>query len=170
MSYTSSADARAHYEEVMASGDREFTKGNYIVALDLFQKAENDYNASYSSASYKNAAHEKAVEATDKIISEWKEQVTPLLDKNRVARAKTLTLALPANLVFSGNTEAEFKTLVSKIDEDLERRTATIIDEMLADVYAHQGKLSPSAKEELAEMIKVVPNNYWLNFIMDKAK
>ena len=170
VSYTSSADARAHYEEVMASGDREFTKGNYIVALDLFQKAENDYNASYSSASYKNAAHEKAVEATDKIISEWKEQVTPLLDKNRVARAKTLTLALPANLVFSGNTEAEFKTLVSKIDEDLERRTATIIDEMLADVYAHQGKLSPSAKEELAEMIKVVPNNYWLNFIMDKAK
>lgn len=170
ISYTSSADARAHYEEVMASGNSEFSKGNYIGALDLFQKAEKDYDASYSSTSYKNTAHEKAVEATDKIISDWKGQVIPLLEKNRVAYAKAVTLDLPSNLVFSENTETEYKTLVSKIDEELERRTATLIDEMLSDVYTHQGELSSSAKEELAEMIKVVPNNYWLNFIMDKAK
>lgn len=170
VSYTSSADARANYEVTMASANAEYAKGNYVVALDLFQKAENEYNASYSSSSYKSAAHDKAVEATDKIISNWKEQVSPLLEGNKVAYAKAMSLALPSNLVFAGNTENEYKTLSAKIDEDLERRTATIIDELLSEIYAHKGKLSPSAKEELEQMIKVVPNNYWLNFIMEKSK
>ncbi len=94
----------------------------------------------------------------------------PLLQSKKVAQAKLLTLALPANLVLEGNSEQTFKSLSEQIDNDLAIRTSEIVDELLNDIYTHQGKLSESGKSELDEMIKVVPDNYWLNFIKEKAK
>ena len=170
VSYTSSADAREVYETTMASANAEYAQGNYIAALNLFQKAENDYNASYSASSYKGEAHEKAVETSDKIIANWEEKVRPLLQSKKVAQAKALTLALPANLVLDGNSEQVFKSLSDQIDSDLATRTTEIVDELLNDIYTHQGKLSEAGKAELDEMIKVVPDNYWLNFIKEKTK
>lgn len=170
ISYTSSADAREAYETTMASANAEYAQGNYIAALDLFQKAENDYHASYSSSSYKGKAHAKAVEASDKIIANWEEKTRSLLQSKKVAQAKTLTVALPANLVLSGNSEQVLKSLSEQIDSDLATRTIEIVDELLNDIYTHQGKLSEPGKTELDEMIKVVPDNYWLNFIKEKAK
>lgn len=170
ISYTSSADARAAYESTMASANSEYSQGNYVAALDLFQKAENDYNASYSASIYKGDAHARAVETTDKILTDWEAKVRPLLQSKKVAQAKLLTLALPANLVLEGNSEQNFKSLSEQIDNDLAIRTSEIVDELLNDIYTHQGKLSESGKSELDEMIKVVPDNYWLNFIKEKAK
>lgn len=170
ISYMSSADARAAYETTMASAKAEYAQGNYIAALDLFQKAENDYDASYSSSSYKGEAHSKAVETSDKIIANWEEKVRPLLQSKKVAQAKALTLALPANLVLDGNSEQVFKSISEQIDSDLATRTTEMVDELLNDIYTHQGKLSEAGKAELDEMIKVVPDNYWLNFIKEKAK
>lgn len=170
ISYTSSADARAAYETTMSSANAEYANGNYSEALTLFQKAENDYDASYSSSSYKSEAHTKALDATDKIISNWENQVKPLLQSRHVAKAKAITLALPSNLVMEGANSERYKTLSEQIDKDLAIRTTEIVDELLNDIYAHQGKLSDSGKQELEEMIKVVPDNYWLNFIMEKAK
>ena len=170
ISYTSSADARAAYETTMASAKAEYAQGNYIAALDLFQKAENDYDASYSSSSYKGEAHAKAVETSDKIIANWEEKVRPLLQSKKVAQAKALTLALPANLALDGSSEQVFKSISEQIDSDLATRTAEMVDELLNDIYTHQGKLSETGKTELDEMIKVVPDNYWLNFIKEKAK
>ena len=170
ISYTSSADARAAYETTMASAKAEYAQGNYIAALDLFQKAENDYDASYSSSSYKGEAHSKAVETSDKIIANWEEKVRPLLQSKKVAQAKALTLALPANLVLDGNSEQVFKSISEQIDSDLATRATEMVDELLNDIYTHQGKLSEAGKAELDEMIKVVPDNYWLNFIKEKAK
>ena len=170
ISYTSSADARAAYETTMTSAKAEYAQGNYIAALDLFQKAENDYDASYSSSGYKREAHTKAVETSDKIIANWEENVRPLLQSKKVAQAKALTLALPMNLVLDGNSEQVFKSISEQIDSDLATRTTEMVDELLNDIYTHQGKLSEAGKAELYEMIKVVPDNYWLNFIKEKAK
>lgn len=170
ISYTSSADARAAYETTMASANSEYAQGNYVVALDLFQKAENDYNASYSAASYKGDAHTKAVETSGKILTDWEAEVRPLLQSKKIAQAKLLTLALPANLVIEGDSEQDFKLLSEQIDNNLAIRASEIVDELLNDIYTHQGKLSESGKSELDEMIKVVPDNYWLNFIKEKAK
>lgn len=170
ISYTSSADARAVYETTMASANAELSKGNYPEALTLFQKAENEYNVSYSASSYKGEAHSKAVEASDKIISDWAEKVQPLLQSKKVAQAKSLALALPANLVLEGNSEQIYKSLSEQIDKDLATRTTEIVDELLNDIYTHQGQLSESGKTELEDMIKVVPDNYWLNFIQEKTK
>ena len=165
ISYTSSADAREVYEMTMASANAEYAQGNYITALDLFQKAENDYDASYSSSSYKGEAHAKAVETSDKLLENWEDKVQSLLQSKKVAQAKLLTLSLPANLVLEGNSEQHFRSLSEQIDKDLAIRTSEIIDELLNDIYTHKGKLSESGKSELDEMIKVRPDNFRLNFI-----
>lgn len=170
LSYTSSSDARTQYETTMASANDEYAKGHYAEALTLFQKAENDYDAFYNSSSYKEEAHSKAAETSAKIVADWESQVRPLLESKHVARAKSLTKALPANLVLEGSAEETYKTLSEQIDNDLSVRTTQIVDELLNDIYSHQGQLSDAAKQELDEMIQVVPDNYWLNFIKNKTK
>ncbi len=95
ISYTSSSDARATYEATMTSGNTEMSKGNYAAAITLFQKAENEYDASYSSSTYKKEAHSKAAEASDKVIAEWVNQVTPLIKEVRPAKAKLFNNGSP---------------------------------------------------------------------------
>lgn len=92
------------------------------------------------------------------------------MQSKKVAQAKALTLALPTTLVLDGNSEQVFKSLSEQIDSDLATRTSEMVDELLNDIYTHQGKLSETGKAELDEMIKVVPDNYWLNFIKEKSK
>lgn len=170
ISYTSSGEARATYEETMTSGNAEMSKGNYAAAITLFQKAEHEYDASYSSSTYKKEAHSKAVEASDKVIAEWVNQVTPLIKNDRPEKAKLLTMALPTNLVLEGNSENTFKNITQQIDNSLSARTSAIVDQLLNEIYTNKGKLSESSKRELDEMIEVIPDNYWLNFIKEKSK
>lgn len=170
ISYTSSSEARTIYEATMTSGNTAMSKGNYAAAITLFQKAENEYDASYSSSTYKKDAHSKAAEASDKVIGEWVNQVTPLIQANRPAKAKLITMALPANLVLEGSSEDTYKNITQQIDNSLSARTSAIVDQLLNEIYANNGKLSESSKQELNEMIEVIPDNYWLNFIKEKSK
>lgn len=170
ISYTSSSDARATYEATMTSGNTEMSKGNYAAAITLFQKAENEYDASYSSSTYKKEAHSKAAEASDKVIAEWVNQVTPLIKEVRPAKAKLLTMALPTNLVLEGSSEDTYKNITQQIDNSLSTRTSAIVDQLLNEIYTNNGKLSESSKQELDEMIEVISDNYWLNFIKEKSK
>lgn len=170
ISYLSSVNARAAFETTMKSANAEYSKGNYIAALGLYQKSENDYDASYLTTSYKGEAHSKAVETTDKILADWENKVRALLQSKQVAQAKAITLALPTNLVLEGSSVEKYKTLSEQVDKDLAIRTTEIVYELLNDIYAHQGKLSESGRQKLEAMIPVVPDNYWLNFIMEKAK
>jgi len=168
--YHSSADERAVYEATMTEASSNFANGNYIEALTLFQKAEKEYTASYLSTSYKQDAHSKALEVSEKIVTDWKNQVAPLLQNNMPAQAKALTLSLPNNLVLEGSVGEQYNQLVQQIDTELNARANAMVDELLNDIYAHQGKLSESGKQDLEEMIGVVPDNYWLNFIKEKTK
>lgn len=170
ISYTSSSEARATYEATMTSGNTEMSKGNYAAAITLFQKAENEYDASYSSSTYKKVAHSKAAEASDKVIAEWVNQVTPLIKEDRPAKAKLLTLALPTNLVLEGSSEDTYKNITQQIDNSLSTRTSAIVDQLLNEIYTNNGKLSESSRQELDEMIEVISDNYWLNFIKEKSK
>lgn len=170
ISYTTSRDAIAAYEQTMTSATAEYNQGSYVTALDLFQKAENDYNGSYSETTYKNEAHAKAVETTDKIITVWEQEVRTLLHSNKIAQAKILTLSLPSNLVLSENSEKIYTSITEQIDTDLARHTSAVVDKLLNDIYIHQCKLSEAGKIELEEMIQAVPDNYWLNFIKEKTK
>lgn len=170
ISYTSSSEARATYEASMTSGNTEMLKGNYAAAITLFQKAENEYDASYSSSTYKKEAHSKAAEASDKVIAEWVNQVTPLIKEDRPAKAKLITMALPTNLVLEGRSEDTYKNITQQIDNSFSARTSAIVDHLLNEIYTNNGKLSESSKQELDEMIEVIPDNYWLNFIKEKSK
>ncbi len=170
ISYQSSADERSQFEQTMSLANAEYSQGHYDKALTLYQKAENDYTASFSSSSYKGEAHEKAVEVSDKIITDWASQVQPLLADKYAAEAKIITMNLPVNLIKEGKQGETYNTLTQQINAAVKSRTAEIVDELLNDIYTNHGKLSATAQKELDAMIKVVPDNYWLNFLKEKSK
>lgn len=168
--YTSSADERAEYETNMANANAALNEGRLPDAVVLYQKAADDYDASYSSTTYKNEAIAKAQEVTDRIVSDWENNINPLLSSNKPAQAKLLTNALPATLVMSDATKGRVDQLKQKIDSDVQSRASTLVNELLSDVYANHRKLSAQSMEELDAMLQVYPDNYWLNFIKNKVK
>lgn len=168
--YATSADDRAKFEQTMASANSEYSQGNLIQALSLYQKAENEYTAFYSSSSYKSKAHAKAKEVSDQLISDWASKIQSLLADDHPADAKLLTLSLPENLVKEGESGKIYSSLTEKINKTLELTSTQIINKLLTDVYANHGKLSKEGQHELEAMLKIMPDNYWLNFIMNKVR
>ena len=106
----------------MTSGNTEMSKGNYAAAITLFQKAENEYDASYSSSTYKKEAHSKAAEASDKVIAEWVNQVTPFDKGSSTGESKTFNNGSPTNLVLEGSSEDTYKNITQQIDNSLSTR------------------------------------------------
>lgn len=168
-SYISSSDARTAYETTMSSADKELADGNYAVALELYQQAATDYN-SYHSSKYKSNAHSQAAIASDRIVADWMDKVNPMLQSGQVTQAKALSLALPQNLVLDGTSAEIHKALTEQIDNEFSNKTKKIVDELLNDIYTHRGKLSDAGKKELEAMIAIMPDDYWLNMIMEKQK
>lgn len=170
ISYVSSADDRALFVQTMTVANTEYLQGNYNQALSLFQKAENDYTASFAKFMYKGKAHEKATEVSDKIIVDWIAKVQPILNEEHAAEAKLLTLSLPETLIKDGDQGDKYNNLTAQINSLLDARANKFMDIMLNDISANNGKLSPEVRTELDAMSKVVQDNYWLNLVKDKLK
>ncbi len=168
--YFSSADERKTFEATIASANTKYSQGNYVAALDLYQKAADDYNASYFPSRYKELAHDKAVLATNKIIDNWEKEMLQLLQSKKFVGAKSLTLSLPDNMILRGKAKQTYESLLKRTDDKLAEYSTTMIQELLNDIYKNNGELSESGKTKLNEYITVLPDNYWLNFIKKKVR
>ncbi len=145
-------------------------QGHYQEAIHLYKKAEEEYDASFLSSKYKKEAHTKAVKITDQIIANWVIKVKPLLAAGNPAKAELLQGELEYyNLELEGQTEDTFYTLQRQIDYQLERYKPQLINRLLEEIYANNGKLSAESKEELAEMFQVEWRDYWLAVLMVKG-
>ncbi|MCH5242879.1 MAG: hypothetical protein J1F67_10760 [Muribaculaceae bacterium] len=170
ITFLASSEDRNHFESTMALGQKAEESGNYEEALNYYSKAEREYNAFYGSSSYKGEAHGKAVEISDRVFKKWQREVNTLLDNNEFVRAKKLTDALPQNLVLSDSDTEIFKSINEKMEAGLISQSNELINELSNDIYQNKGTLSANGKTKLKEMIEVVSDNYWLNFINDKVK
>lgn len=166
--YTSSWNERRDFAWTMHLANEAYTKGDYTHALSLCQKAENDYNASFRTNSYKKEAREKATEISDRIITKWQNEVQPLLESGNVVKAKIITKELPQNLITEGTGGTMYLMLSEQIDNRLNTKAMETVDALFTDIYLHHGVLSASGKKMLEEHLKVLPDNYWLKFLKKK--
>lgn len=169
-SYLSSQEAIETYQTTMSQADIAMSEGRYPDALSLYLQAEHNYDGSFSSSSYKSAAHSKAVEASDQIVSNWEEEISNQNQPYKGLQAKLLTLSLPKNLLLEGTTSNVYQTTVASIDVALKEETEKLINDLLTEIYKNKGTLSSEKRALLEEMLQVSPDNYWLNFIKEKSK
>ena len=167
--YLSSIKEMAEYKSNMENANLLFNSGDYRSALFSYQEAQDNYTGSFSQRRFIEKARESAENASAKIIEGELRSNADLIETGHYYDAKmkldSLSL-LPC-------PKETFKTLnQKKIDLDNVIQTALVNSRITLSlsIARNKGKLDKAGKDEVLELLKVAPNDYWLNFIKNKEK
>lgn len=163
ISYTSSSESIAAFEQAITSGEQYATKGDYSTALKMFNDAKSSYNASFIPSYFKGIADNHITENINRLT----EECYDLLSKKKYTSVKNLINSVPGNLLSENKTRSE---KIERIQLDLNKAIENGLDHMIQNISKNNGHLDESSKEELKELLNVNPNDYWLNFIQKKEK
>ncbi|MDE6498708.1 MAG: hypothetical protein K2L21_08625 [Muribaculaceae bacterium] len=169
LSYASSGEERARFDETMATAEAALHDGDYQAALGHADSAAGAYSAAFMSGVYKDKARAVAKTASERILEAWLADVRRHLGAGRPELAKARTLSLPGNLDLSKSSAALFAETCREIDERLAQRCEAFVEALIADAYSHGGQISGQARLELESILEVVPDNYWLNYFKNKV-
>lgn len=163
ISYMSSASDIEQFEHSISLGEQHASKGEYEKALQLFSEAKNNYTASFRAGHYKDIADEHISSG----INDATQSSIKMVDGGQLMAASTLLASLPQKVLSESPQYTEqYNTAKSALDKVINEG----VDNLISDIASNHGKLGSNAKQKLYELLKVNPNDYWLNFIKNKEK
>lgn len=165
--FIASADERAEFEQTMSKALQEKNKGNLIESIELYSKAEAEYDAGWRNGDYKDKARKEAEIISSQIYSEQKPMLDEAISSNDYIKAASIIQALPQCLVLSGDDWNHYKSISDTIDGSIEKTIYIEIDKLLKSI-SKNGKLSKDELEVLSILTSIAPNNYWVKFINSK--
>ena len=169
VTYLSSKDSIEQYNNCIASADKCMNDGNIVEAITLYEKAHDEYNASYKTDSYKNSALEKKENACSKLLQQKVDSSSALFNsgkyKESINELEAIKPYMTTNQLLSSYNKA-VSGLNTQIKIAVKRETNTII----LNISTNRGKLDASGKKLLNSLLEVAPEDYWLNIIKKKQQ
>lgn len=165
--YTSSSEQRTTFETTMLAAKQASENGQLLEAINLYKKAEIEYDANWKTDEYKSTARKKAEEVSSVVYQEYKNQIDSTLANNQIIDASYIIKTLPQELVLAGDDWEHYKTTIKNIDASIENEIKLEIDKLISSISRNK-KLTDSDKERLEVLTTVAPDNYWLKFISNK--
>lgn len=163
ISYMTSSSAIEQFEHTIALGEQQATAGEYGKAIQLFSDAKNNYTASFRPSHYQGIA----VEHIKKIVNNVTQSSVKMVEEGRLIDANTLLSSLPQEVISENKQLSEqYNSAKSALDKAINDG----LDNLISDIASNHGKLSDTSKQKLNELLKINPNDYWLNFIKNKEK
>lgn len=163
ISYMTSSSAIEQFEHTIALGEQQATAGEYGKAIQLFSDAKNNYTASFRPSHYQGIA----VEHIKKIVNNVTQSSVKMVEEGRLIDANTLLSSLPQEVISKNKQLSEqYNSAKSALDKAINDG----LDNLISDIASNHGKLSDTSKQKLNELLKINPNDYWLNFIKNKEK
>ena len=167
--FIASADERAEFEQTMASALQEKNNGNLIASIELYSKAETEYEAGWRNGYYKNRARKEAEIISSQIYAGQKTLLDEAISSNDYIKAASIIQALPQCLVLSGDDWNHYKSISNTIESSIEKTINIEIDKLLKSI-SKNGKLSKEESEMLKILTTIAPNSYWVKFINSKEQ
>lgn len=163
ISYMTSSSAIEQFEHTIALGEQQAAAGEYGKAIQLFSNAKNNYTASFRPGHYQ----EIAVEHTSATVNDVTQSCVKMVEEGRLIDANTLLLSLPHKVISENEQLSEqYNAAKSALDKAINDG----LDNLISDIASNHGKLSDTSKQKLNELLKINPNDYWLNFIKNKER
>lgn len=167
--FIASADERAEFEQTMASALQEKNNGNLIASIELYSKAETEYDAGWRNGYYKSRARKEAEIISSQIYAGQKTLLDEAISSNDYIKAASIIQALPQCLVLSGDDWNHYKSISNTIESSIEKTINIEIEKLLKSI-SKNGKLSKEELEVLNTLTSIAPENYWVKFIKTKEK
>lgn len=167
--FIASADERAEFKKTMASALQEKNNGNIIASIELYSKAETEYDAGWRNGDYKSRARKEAEIISSQIYAGQKTLLDEAISSNDYIKAASIIQALPQCLVLSGDDWNHYKSITSTLDSSIENAINIEIEKLLKSI-SKNGKLSKEELEVLNTLTSIAPENYWGKFIKTKEQ
>ena len=170
--YLVSLDQIREYKSTFAHADSLFKIGDYSAAMGEYQRAGAEYSCNFSRTKLKKDANTASELSCEKIVELELNKYASFLEAGKYFDAqKTLEFIDSLSSTPSGNKFSSF--LSSKQSEFEETVKSALYDgksELIQNIANHNGRLDTTGIELLVELLKVAPEDYWLNFIKTKEK
>lgn len=159
--YNSSAD-REQFENKVFSGNSFLSSGDYANAVESYKDAYNSYNA-LNSSSYKEDALEKIDAVADKLIKEGETNNESLMKASQVIDSEL-------QLKLDDKDKERLTTKKNELENVIKERTDNGRNTLIMNLSTNHGKLDEAGIKLLDDLLKLSPNDYWLNFIKKKEQ
>jgi hypothetical protein len=160
--YMGSVKDREEFNQTIQQGDAFLSTGSYNQAISSYKDAYTNYDA-FNSSSYKDDAFQKMEEVTDRLIEEGKNDNTSLLTAYQ-------TIQSELELDLTSSEKEILKNKLESVESDIATRIKNGYNTLALNISANKGKLDDTGKKLLDELLKLSPNDYWLNFIKNKEQ
>ena len=163
ISYMSSSNDIDRFEQSIADGEQLVSEGDYAKALQVFSSARLNYNASFRTSHYKNIACKYIDSSIDNAVK----KSLSLTSNGKLAESNDLLNSLSQEIV-SENPQNLDK--YNKAKTELSKAVENGLNNIIGNISNNNGKLDAKGRDVLNELLKINPNDYWLNFIKNKEK
>lgn len=158
--YLSASGEREQFQQSISQGDKLYEAGSYLPAISSYKDAYTKYDA-FNESSYKADAFSKITEATDKLIGEAESNPEKLLEAKK-ALISEQTMELSENDMTIVNEK------LTKINNKITVTVNNGKNSLVLNISGNGGKLDTEGKSLLQQLLKLSPDDYWLNFLKKK--
>lgn len=159
-SYITSGPEREQFNKSINEGDKLYAQSNYLMAITSYKDAYTNYDA-FNEGSYKSEAFNKIADATDKLIAETESNPDKLVEA-QVALKTEQTMDL------SDDDKATVNQKLNQINTKINTAVDNGKNSLLLNISSNGGKLNAEGKAQLKQLLKLSPDDYWLNFMKKK--
>ena len=167
--YLSSLKEISDFKTTMEKADMMFNAGDYQSALLTYQDAQKNYSGSFTKKKYNGQAQKSVEKASAIIISSELDNSSKLIKEGRYFDAK---MKIDSLSLLPCSRESNLALIKKRVELDEVIKTALDNSRITLsqNISRNKGKLDKVGRTELEELLKVAPDDYWLNFLKNKEK
>ena len=167
--YIASIKELKEYNSYMSLGEAALAKGEYAEAIDAFTAAGLEYDGVFASDSKKKAATENLTKALTPLFNEMVDNTRNLTRNGKFADAREELKKMDQYAV-SDAMRSSLNNEKTILEDVITKAVSDGKNTMLMVISTKGRKLDTQSRETLEELLKVVPDDYWLNFVLNKSK
>lgn len=167
--YVSSIKELKEYNSYMTLGEVALANGEYADAIDAFTSAGKEYDGVFASGSKKKAATTKLTEAITPLYNSTIAEAKKLSESGKYADARDALKGLD-KYPFDSSMRASLDNEKQNLEAIIVKAVSDGKNTILMVIATKGRKLDAKTRELLYELLKVAPEDYWLNFVYDKSK
>ena len=167
--YIASIKELKEYNSYMSLGEAALAKGEYAEAIDAFTAAGLEYDGVFASDSKKKAATENLTKALTPLFNETVDNTRNLTRDGKFADAREELKKMDQYAV-SDAMRSSLNNEKTILEDAITKAVSDGKNTMLMVISTKGRKLDTQSRETLEELLKVVPDDYWLNFVLNKSK
>lgn len=161
--YASSTEEIAEFDNNMEKASALLNNGDASGAITAYMFARDSYDGSFRPSKYQGEADEKITEAFNSLTNECHS----LIENRQIVKAQELIESIPAKLVESNS---DISSGIATIKQEISAATNSGVEELINEISSNGGKLDEKGKDYLDQLLKLSPEDYWLNFLKSKEK